>query len=56
LEEFVLMEESCVKVTTSQLAMKNVAAENAVTDLFSVILATPLDPSVGPVSDEVIRN
>jgi dynein heavy chain len=50
LDEFVTMEENCVRVTTVLLAMKNKATENAVLDLFSVITATPVDPSVGPVS------
>ena len=41
LDEFVSMEETCVRNTTIQLAMKNRAAENAVADLFAIITATP---------------
>ena len=40
LDEFVTMEEACVKTVTTQLAMKNRATENAVADLFAVVTAT----------------
>lgn len=51
LEEFVLIQESAVKTTTTLLMMKNIEVENAVYDLFGLLAANPVDPSVAQVSE-----
>lgn len=58
LDEFVLMQELAVKVTTQLLTMKNLEVENAVNDLIGILGATSVDPIVDTVIkadvDEVI--